>query len=433
MSSYKLIFPIIMVLVMLGSVYMLWDTRAKVKAEYDEALSQAREYAEQDIEKYAVENYTKALDINPTVDVYYELGKYYFDIESYKKSLDVAETMMDEYADNVKGYELALDVYLSKNNFRDCFELNDVYEKRSKKSEKFEKGIEKIKYEFYIEASFQGVTSFCGDVCSVMKENNWGYRDKYGDSVTGFNFNFTGPMFDGYAPVIDKDGDAYIIDSDGSKVDNIKDVPRAVSIGMVVDGICPVYDGSSWSYYNTKDGLLFGGYDSAGAFSSEVAAVQKNGKWNLINYEGSNIIDDTFDEIFVDEKGIAYRNERLFVEQNGSWYMIDAEGKKITDEAFEDARLFADTTYAAVKKNGKWGYIDNSGKWFIEPKYDEARSFSNGFAAVKTGDKWGFINSDKELCIECQFDDAKEFSDNGSVFVKEGEEWQFLMLYSYNH
>lgn len=113
--------------------------------------------------------------------------------------------------------------------------------------------------------------------------------------------------------------------------------------------------------------------------------------------------------------------------------MIDAEGKKITDEAFEDARLFADTTYAAVKKNGKWGYIDNSGKWFIKPTYDEARSFSNGFAAVKIGDKWGFINSDKELCIECQFDDAKEFSDNGSVFVKEGEEWQFLMLYSYNH
>jgi len=418
---------------MLGSFYMLFDKRRKLEIEYQTALNNAREYVEQDIDAYAVENYEKAISIKPSVELYSEFGKYYFDNKQYDAALDIGSKMMDDYAESPAGYELSMDVYVTQSDYSSCFHLNDVCQKKRIKSDKIDSAIDQIEYTFKLTTNYIDVGLFMGDYCTVLgKSGQWGYITKYGNLSTKFEYTKVAPMLNDLAPVVDNDGNVYIIDKSGIKVKLINGIKKADDVGIIVEDVCAVKSGSSWSYYNVNDGKLFGDYEEATALN-EIAAVKKNGSWNIIDSKGSEIVNDPYDDVAVDEKGIAYRNERLFVKQNGSWYMIDAEGKKITDEAFEDARLFADTTYAAVKKNGKWGYIDNSGKWFIEPTYDEARSFSNGFAAVKIGDKWGFINSDKELCIECQFDDAKEFSDNGSVFVKEGEEWQFLMLYSYNH
>lgn len=433
MKSYKLLVPIIMVLAMVGSVYMLYDKRAEVKTEYDNALKNARSYAEEGIDKYAIENYELALKLNPSADVYYELGEYYFNNENYRKSLEIGDLLIKQYSKDPQGYELKLNGFLSKSDYVSCFKLYDEVKKRGISSDFVEKNMEKVKYEYYLSIGFEAISAFSGNYAPVMKENLWGYVTTGGNQSIGTKFSYTGPMFNSLAPVVDEEGYAYFIDESGDKVKNIKGVSKATAVGMLLDNICTVYDGTSWSYYNVDEGLLFGGFDEASAMNNGLAAVEKDGEWSIINGSGEKAINDVYEYVYIDEKGIACRNDRMFVKKNGAFCMIDTTGKQITDETYEDAVLFADTTYAAVKKDGKWGFIDVDGKWFIEPTYDNARSFSNGFAAVEKDGKWGFINSDKKLCIECSFDDAMDFTENGTVFVNDGKKWTLLKLYSYNY
>ena len=112
--------------------------------------------------------------------------------------------------------------------------------------------------------------------------------------------------------------------------------------------------------------------------------------------------------------------------------MIDSSGNKIGSDVYEDAKLFADNTYTAVKKNGKWFYINNNGEKIFDKTYEDARPFSNGLAAVMTGGKWGFVDEKENIVIKPEFFGAKDFNDKGSCFVQTGDKWQLLKLYRLN-
>ena len=140
-----------------------------------------------------------------------------------------------------------------------------------------------------------------------------------------------------------------------------------------------------------------------------------------------------FDGIVQDEKTVVCRNERLFAKKGTKYLMIDATGTQIGTQTFDDARLFADTTYAAVRQNGKWGFVDKDGAVVIPLQYEDARSFSNGLAAVKKGEKWGFVDLENNMVIAPQFEDVRDFNSSGNVFVELDSEWQCLSLYQYNH
>ena len=135
----------------------------------------------------------------------------------------------------------------------------------------------------------------------------------------------------------------------------------------------------------------------------------------------------------MDEKLVVFRNERLFVFDGAKYQMITSSGEIVGSGTYEDARIFNDATYAAVKIDGKWGFINKNGEVIITPQFDDARSFSNGLAAVQVDGLWGFINAQGEMVIEPQFEDARDFNSNGCVFVLTDSEWKLLRLYRTNH
>ena len=67
MKNYKIILPIVLVLLMVFSWYQLISQRQKVQGEYDEHLSKARVHAESGVTKYAMEEYNKALAIKDSL------------------------------------------------------------------------------------------------------------------------------------------------------------------------------------------------------------------------------------------------------------------------------------------------------------------------------------------------------------------------------
>lgn len=432
MKGYKFLIPVLLIAAFVGSIYSLYSKREKIEEEYQGYLQAARSAREKEIYVDAEASYMSALDVRPSIELYVEIGEFYNE-SNERKAEDWGETILDEYPEETAGYEFVADRYIKVNDYVSCFKLYDTLNARKLKSEHIEKIISSIKYEFYISGEFEGVRKYTEGLCPVQLNGLWGYAGGRGTVAVPCRYVNAGPFSGGLAPVTEQDGSAYFIDTAGNKkfvitnVDNIKEYTNAEN------NVLGINDGECWRFYNGGGEYLFGEYDEVSSISNGVIAVKQGENWGIIDLKGKSLSDASYEEVLQDENGMVYVNERLFVREQGKYYMTDRNGKKITEQAYEDARLFNDETYAAVKLDGRWGYIDKTGKQVIEPTYSKAGSFSNGFAAVEADGHWGYIDMSNNMVIEPQFSGAKDFNAEGCAFVKQNDVWSLLLLYSHNH
>lgn len=433
MKNYKFLVPVVLVVVFALSVYTLYDTKLNTLNQYNEYLDTARDYREQGILNDADEYYKKALGVQESIDLYLEIGEFYKECGNIEKTISWGTSILNVYPKEIKGYEFLMDIYAEKEDYIACFEMGDKLEKRNLSSDKIQKVLLSIEYEFFFNCEYSEVGIFSSGMCPVKVDDKWGYVDEAGNRVIGNQYLEVGAFSGKLAPVVDAEKKAYFIDTQGNKKHVVLDVDNVEKLGFIEEELFSLYNGKVWGFYNTDNKHVFGEYEDALSMGNGIAAVMNNDQWSLVSREGKDLTGTTYDGIASDEKLVAYRNERLFVYDDLCYHMIDSSGKVISDQKFEDVHIFNDTTYAAVKIDGKWGFIDNSGKMKIEPKYEDARSFANGFAAVKYAGKWGFINQEGKMVIEPEFDDSKDFNSSGCVFVKKEENWNLLKLYKYNH
>lgn len=435
MKNYKFLVPILLVLMFGGSFYMLNNTKLSEQKQYNEYLDTARFfYLEQGIRVDAEINYMKALDLNPSLDLYLEIGEFYQNTDQKRKALDWGERILSEYPKEARAYEFQMAIHYNNKDYVACFELANRYEKRKLKSAVMSDYIAAIEYEFFFNGEYMDVGIYSGGYCPVFDGEKWGYVNTTGGKSVASKFVKVGSFSGERAPVVDADGNAYFIDPDGEKRFVVMNVENVIELGFMENGIYSLYNGDTWSFYDQEYNYLFGGYQNVSAIGNGVAAVKWDGKWYLIDREGNDLTGSNYETVAMDEKLVVYRNERLFVSDGYNGYrMIDSSGNIYGDLTFQAVHIFNDTTYAAVMVDGKWGFVDASGQMVIEAQYEDARSFANGFAAVRIDGKWGFINTDGELVIEPQFENAKDFNDHGAVFVIRNGDWELLRLYKFNY
>lgn len=434
MKNYRKIIPLALVVLMALACYSLVSNAVKENSDYNHYLSEARKYAELDITKYAIENYNKALTINPTPDVYVEVAEYYERQEnSDTKLLNWCEDFFEKYPTNSKSYDCILKAYMKQKDYDSCFDVLSTAEKRNVSSEYIKSVKNELSYTFKLDFNtYDDVGIYGNGFCAVKSKDAWGYVDSYGNQKTPITYVSTAPFTKAeMAPVVDQKGECYFIDNTGSRVLASKE--KCKSFGISSDDIIKVeLENGKYSYCDSELNKLFGEYDDATAFNNGIAAVKENGQWKIINNEGNAKSSTEYADVVADEKNIVFRNDRLFVGDGTGYIMIDSSGKQIGNEKYENAHCFADSTYAAVENDGKWFFIDKNAKRLSDKTYEDARSYSNGLAAVKISGKWGFVDTDENVVIEQQFFGAKDFSEKGSCFVQTGDKWQLLKLYRLN-
>lgn len=434
MKNYRKIIPLALVVLMALACYSLVSNAVKQNSDYNHYLSEARKYAELDITKYAIENYNKALSINPTPDVYVEVAEYYERQEnSDTKLLNWCEDFFEKYPTNSKSYDCILKAYMKQKDYDSCFDVLSTAEKRNVSSEYIKSVKNELSYTFKLDFNtYDDVGIYGNGFCAVKSKDAWGYVDSYGNQKTPITYVSAAPFTKAeMAPVVDQKGECYFIDNTGSRVLASKE--KCKSFGISSDDIIKVeLENGKYSYCDSELNKLFGEYDDATAFNNGIAAVKENGQWKIINNEGNAKSSTEYADVVADEKNIVFRNDRLFVGDGTGYIMIDSSGKQIGNEKYENAHCFADSTYAAVENDGKWFFIDKNAKRLSDKTYEDARSYSNGLAAVKISGKWGFVDTDENVVIEQQFFGAKDFSEKGSCFVQTGDKWQLLKLYRLN-
>ncbi len=434
MKDLGKIIPIVMVVVMCLSWYMLISDRVGVSNEYEKYLEDARGFAQKGITKYAIENYGMALQINDDPDIYVEVSDYYKSQEKHDERLNWNETFLELHPTEPKAYDALLDSYYFEEDYEACFDVLIVANKRGISTDYIKELSAKLEYVYRLDRHrFDDVKSYSNNFCAVSQDGLWGFVDRYGTDRIGCKYVQVGAYTQtNMVSVVNSDAMPYFIDKTGAKV--LVSDGNYKSFGLLIDNIiAAVRNDGKYTYIDPDCKVLFGEYDYASSINGGVGAVQVNGKWQIINAEGKPLSKMSYLDIKLDEKQIACRLDRLFVSlKEGQYIMVDSKGKQIGDLVFEDAYVFLEDAPTAVKINGKWCFVGVDGKLVSDKKYDEARPFSNGLAAVCVKGLWGFVDSKEKVAITPAFQSAKDFTAKGSCFVKLNDEWQLLKLYRLN-
>lgn len=442
MKKYRSLVPIVLVVLMLISWYMMISSTAKTDNTYNEYLTEARRWANDGITKYAIDNYNAALKIKDTPEVYVEVSEYYKSVDKQKDNLSWCKKFFEKYPTDSRAYDCLIDAYYQEQDFKSCYDVLETSEKRSVKSDYLDEIAETIKYEFHLDFnSYTDVGVYSNNYCSVASKDLWGFVDRFGNRRIAGNYIKVGAFTkSGFASVVNKEGSPYFIDKTGAKVIALKD--EYESFGLLVGSMFPAINADEKYVYLIENKDIDNNpalyvvaseeYDYASTFNNGIAVVKTGDEWQVIN-EKFEVVSGGYSDIKLDEKEIAFRNDRLFVSKDNEQYiMIDKDGKQIGDLVFEDAKVFAGESPTVVCIDGKWSFIDKNGQLVSDQKYQDARPFANDLAAVCIDGKWGFVDSSENIVIEPQFFDAKDFNEKGSCFVKTGDKWQLLKLYRLN-
>lgn len=436
MKNYKNMIPILLVVLMAVSILSTIMSASNKKEEYVNALTEARKAAKLGIVEDAVDNYQKAMELNPSVDISVEVGELYVKQGWISEAVSWGEKTVEQFPNEVSGYNFLMEQYIALEDFEECFKLLDVVEAKDIKDKDVENLADKIEYVYEYEFGyFDDVSVFSGGLCAVKEDDLWGYVNINGKKVISPQFLWAGAFTtDEIAPIETVDGEYYYISEKGNKKVVVQNLEKCVDLGISVENVLPASDNGDYSYYNQDfEKLTDKTYTYASAMNGGIAAVCEIDTWYLIN-SSEKKIGESHDAIIADEKGIVFRNDRAFVKDDGKVYMVDEKGKRVGEKEFDDAKLFLQAdSYAAIKIGNKWGFIDRDGKIIIEPQFTDARSFSNGFAAVKQNGLWGFIDETGKMVIDCRFKDVRDFNDGGNVFVYIEGRWQLLKLIKYNY
>lgn len=433
MKSYKFLIPIFLVALFLGSIYSLYDQKNTAQMKYDTTLEKAREYRKMDIQVDADAYYQQALEQKSSVELYQEIGSFYWDTNQMDKATKWGETMTAAYPKEVSGYEYLMKIYDTKQDYVACFDLADRVSKRNLRSDYIDEVTSRLAYAFFFNGEYQGAGVYSSGMCPVLIEDKWGYVTQTGSQSVRAKYVYAGPFIENLAPVTDADGNAFFIDPEGNKKLVILGVENVCQLGPIENGLFTLFDGEKWHIYNSDGEKKFGDFDEASAILNGIVAGQQNGDWRLYDRNGEDITGKAYKILAMDGKKAVCRNDRIFVSDGTKYTMITSTGEMVGKSGYEDVRIFNDATWAAVKLNGKWGFVDKDGTVQIQPQYEDARSFANGLAAVKREGLWGYIDTTGELVIAPQFEDAREFNAKGCAFVCIDGEWKLLRLYRTNH
>lgn len=445
MKKFRFGVPLMLVLLLAGSVYELVDSRSAIIGEYHAKLRQAREDVQDGVLTDGLALYKEVLKMHPSVDIYTEAGNVYLDTEDlqgahywYEREFAAA------YPDAPQAYEYGIRVSLAAQDYREAFEIYDVCKKREAVSDTVEKLMQPIWYSYEILfGHYDEVGEFSSQngFAAVRTKERWGYVNQDGVSEIPAVYD-SADVFADYAAVVDTDGNACYIDASGdirmtaSQFLDEQGNPAGITwFRPDAGGLALAYDGRTWSYYDLETNRKqFGGYVDATVIANGIGAVTKDGSgWALIDAAGKELTGYDYKQVVTNGRGILCCTDSLFVKQDGKYWLVDRTGKKVSQNAYDAADGFYEDSLAAVQKNGTWVFVNASGEEKDLGSFEEAKSFSNGLAAVKKDDMWGYIDQDGNQVVACTFYDAGAFNSTGAAFVKPSEkEWSVLSLYRYH-
>ena len=154
-------------------------------------------------------------------------------------------------------------------------------------------------------------------------------------------------------------------------------------------------------------------------FEKNVLKVQKDGKYGLINLDGTELLACSYDDIKPIEGSknvlITVKDEKQGVVNTTGTLIINNEYEKITTvtDKYEDG-------FIVKNDSGKYGVANSSGKVVVDVKYDDVKNvYGNKMYVVKEDDTWEIIDEEGNTYLKDKFDDVKQINIDNIVISKD--------------
>ena len=183
---------------------------------------------------------------------------------------------------------------------------------------------------------------------------------------------------------------------------------------------------------NEKQEELFTSYEKVEAlqnvdsnnyvtYDTNVLKVYKDGKYGLINFSGTEILNTVYDSIYPLQK---VKNSFVTV-KDGLYGLVDNSGNIIIDNLYSDITSLTnkyEDGYVVKDQNGNYGLINYNKKQVLECKYSEIKNVTgNNLYVVKENGMLELIDQEGNVLINNGFDDIKSIDSGNVIFVKENK------------
>ncbi|HHG83920.1 MAG TPA: WG repeat-containing protein [Bacteroidetes bacterium] len=156
--------------------------------------------------------------------------------------------------------------------------------------------------------------------------------------------------------------------------------------------LVPFRKGEYWGFADTNmHAVILPGYTSVEPFWENVAVVEKNGAYGVIDKRGREIIPIRFTKISRSACGV------FTVQTPDGFILVKNDGKRVNNIVYPG--MFSYTCSEGripVMENEKIGFLDKNGRKVIPSTYDAVYKFQHGVAPVRKGSrtkgKWGVID-----------------------------------------
>lgn len=190
-------------------------------------------------------------------------------------------------------------------------------------------------------------------------------------------------------------------------------------------------------------------YSSAYGYDfSNIALVENDNKWGVLDAQGKLIIPIEFDGIqslgaaiaVIKESSVAFYTNTgkpitgfdyngygssnydvVSVRSDAGWSFLDKYGNVSAPQYFDEIGNYAEGRIGFIRY-GKLGYVNSKGVEVIPAIYESGDEFSGGLAAVRKDGLWGYIDTAGTVVIPFTYTAAFKFYD-GFASVKNGEAW----------
>ena len=186
---------------------------------------------------------------------------------------------------------------------------------------------------------------------------------------------------------------------------------------------------------NDKNEEILSGYDEISAldnfdskqniwYEDNVLRVKKDGKYGLINFEGTQILPCEYDEI----SALNGVKSNYIVKKGNNVGLVNEKGQIIIKAEYKDILTMKEgykNEYIIVSQDDKYGVISTSGNILIEPSYDSVKYLGNSnLFAVKQEEKWKLIDTqDSKVIIDGEYKDIVEAKSESIVVVNEDNKY----------
>ena len=228
--------------------------------------------------------------------------------------------------------------------------------------------------EVVVEPKYLELGKPSGGWVTVRESSQWKYRSLDGKRTIEVKFDQAGPFVNGLAPA-SKDEENGFIDETGNWVKKGFSFVDAFSEGFAVVG-----DEKGVYFVNERfENQFQSQFEDAGAFQENVAPVELNNQWGVINHLGEQIIPFRFEEM----------------------PLIGKEG-------------------IVGVVNSRYGMVDPSGIELIPFQYERLLPMSENRIGYFDGQVWGFLDAQNEVAIPARYASVTAFQDDRAYVIEDG-------------